>query len=207
MKFNSFKSDFLAFLPKIIECPLKHARWLNTLSYLENCGARKIANCEHPTLVREEILKHAAEEFRHAYYLKRQIRKLSTDILDTYHSSYLLGGINSLHYLHALDIGVSRYLVEERNLTGSSLKEHAYYLVTYAIELRASELYSLYAQLLKEKGSKISVSSIMLEEEGHLAEMERQLDRLSRDAIDRERACKLESILCMNWLAALKKEC
>ena len=54
---------------------ISHAKWLNTLSFLENCGARKIAACEHPTLVKEEMLKHAAEEFRHAHHLKRQIDK------------------------------------------------------------------------------------------------------------------------------------
>jgi hypothetical protein len=29
----------------IVACNELHAKWLNTLSYLENCGARKIAAC------------------------------------------------------------------------------------------------------------------------------------------------------------------
>jgi hypothetical protein len=42
---------------------------------MENAGARKISKCEHPTLVTQIQLKHAAEEHRHAYYLKKQIGK------------------------------------------------------------------------------------------------------------------------------------
>jgi hypothetical protein len=66
---------------------------------MENCGARKIARCEHPTRVKEEMLKHAAEEFRHAHYLKQQIRKISGEDFDTYQLDKLLGGMLSLHYL------------------------------------------------------------------------------------------------------------
>ena len=41
-----------------------HAKWLNTLSMMENAGAKKIKKCEHPILATEMILKHAAEEAR-----------------------------------------------------------------------------------------------------------------------------------------------
>jgi hypothetical protein len=34
-----------------------HARWLNTLSMMENTGAKKIKKCEHPVLATEMILK------------------------------------------------------------------------------------------------------------------------------------------------------
>jgi hypothetical protein len=43
-----------------------HARWLNTLSLMENTGARKISASEDPATVTYIILKHAAEEHRHA---------------------------------------------------------------------------------------------------------------------------------------------
>src|ERR1700761_1696107 len=98
---NSYQLEQL--LTAIVASNDLHAKWLNTLSYLENCGARKIAACEHPTLVKEEMLKHAAEEFRHAHYLKRQIQKLSSDPLPTYSLSHMLGGTATLHYLSALD--------------------------------------------------------------------------------------------------------
>ena len=61
----SFSQRLSQLLDAIIPSPDLHAAWLNTLSYLENSGARLIAACEHPTGVKEEMLKHAAEEFRH----------------------------------------------------------------------------------------------------------------------------------------------
>lgn len=73
----SFAQKIRQLLNTIIASDELHAKWLNTLSFLENCGARKIAACEHPTLVKEEMLKHAAEEFRHALHLKRQIGRIS----------------------------------------------------------------------------------------------------------------------------------
>lgn len=48
-------------LMTIVASTKLHSKWLNTLSYMENCGARKLAACEHPLLVKEEMLKHAAE--------------------------------------------------------------------------------------------------------------------------------------------------
>ena len=71
-----FVEEFTSLLRLVIAHPDLHAKWLNTLSFLENCGARKIAMCEHKTLVKEEMLKHAAEEFRHAHDLKKQLLKI-----------------------------------------------------------------------------------------------------------------------------------
>ena len=55
-------------IDKIVNNTQTHAKWLNTLSMMENVGAKKIKNCEDPVFVSEIILKHAAEESRHAYY-------------------------------------------------------------------------------------------------------------------------------------------
>ena len=65
--FVSFEKELKELIGSIVKSSSLHGLWINTLSYLENCGARMIAACEHPTLVKEEMLKHAAEEFRHAH--------------------------------------------------------------------------------------------------------------------------------------------
>src|SRR5437899_9916061 len=114
--FISCQEALHRFLPLIIPSRELHAKWLNTLSFLENCGARKIAACEHPTLVKEEMLKHAAEEFRHAHYLKRQIPRIWTRPMETYSLDSMLGGIATLHYLNALDLKTSRYLKGQPSL-------------------------------------------------------------------------------------------
>lgn len=153
-------------LTSIIKDPLLHAKWLNTLSYLENCGARKLAACEHPTKVKEEMLKHAAEEFRHAHFLKMQIPKVYDQPLKDYSPKNLLGGFSVLHYLNRLDCEISRLCKNH-----PKFKEYCYLLVTYAIEIRAKEIYSIYECQLRELNSKVFVKSILLEEEEHLNEI------------------------------------
>lgn len=191
------------FLTIIIRSDALHAKWLNTLSFLENCGARKIAACEHPTLVKEEMLKHAAEEFRHAHHLKRQIRRITSSSLDTYSLSCMLGGTATLHYLTALDVHTSRYL-KMRGLSRTAIKEAAYLLVTYAIELRAEALYPIYDAVLRETNSRVTVRSIMLEEQEHLNEMHEGLKKLPDGSAHAKHICSLEHRLYERWLKNLQ---
>lgn len=204
--FISYSEHTKLLLRSIVNNDILHSKWLNTLSFLENCGARKIAACEHPTLVKEEMLKHASEEFRHAHHLKRQIQRIPSVIaLDTYSLPYILGGTATLHYLHSLDIQASRYL-KTWNLSKSEIKEAAYLLVTYAIELRAAELYPLYDEVLKKAHSKVAVKSILLEEKEHLHDMEEGLKQLPSGYTHAAHVCKIEGKLCHHWLHSIKDE-
>ncbi|MCH9626380.1 MAG: hypothetical protein S4CHLAM123_15770 [Chlamydiales bacterium] len=180
--------DLETILDKIIQNPPLHTRWLNTLSYLENCGARKIAATEHPTLVKQEMLKHAAEEFRHALYLKQQLIKIPSPPPADYALSTLLGGLKTKNYLNQLEVMIAR------NYT-----DFLYERVTYAIEKRAEGLYPLYQNLLKKHKSKISVHSIIKEEEGHLREME---ELLPNDK-SREHVLSIEKKLFTCWLKTI----
>ena len=190
-------------LPKIISDKQLHARWLNTLSLMENTGARKISASEDPVTVTYIILKHAAEEHRHAFYLKKQIEKTGDDC-PTYSSEYLLAPAYSKYYLNQLDIDVCRYLKKELGLAGAKLRFAAYLLVTYAIEVRADELYPVYQQALEDAGSKVNVKSIILEEEGHLEEMIAQLHKFSPDwEFHAQKAVEMETRLFNNWVTEL----
>jgi hypothetical protein len=193
-------------LSHIVASDPLHARWLNTVSYLENCGARKIAACEHPTLVKEEMLKHASEEFRHAHYLKSQIERVSSTPIPDYSLPNLIGGTASMHYLTALDLKTSRYLSQTIGLSKSALRAVAYLLVTYAIEVRAEEFYPVYDQVLRQHGSKVAVKSILLEEKEHLAEMREGLNQLPSGFIYAEKICAMESELYDKWLGAVSRE-
>jgi bacterioferritin (cytochrome b1) len=199
--------DFSQLLSKIVSNNDSHARWLNTLSLMENSGARKISASEHKKDVTLIILKHAAEEHRHAYYLKKQISKLSLDACPTYADQYLLASSESRYYLNLLDVLVCKYLKSTLNLSGNDLKFAAYLLVTYAIEVRADELYPIYQNALDEASSKVNVKSIILEEEGHLEEMLVQLKSFSADwEKHAEKAVEFETKLFIDWLKALQKE-
>lgn len=196
----SYEDAFRKLLTHIVSSNLLHARWLNTLSYLENCGARKIAACEHPTLVKEEMLKHAAEEFRHAYYLKRQITRITTADFDSY--TDILGSWGTRHYLHELDIQTARYLAKS-GFSRLQVREAAYLLVTYAIELRAHELYPIYDEVLRSIKSPVAVKSIVLEEKEHLEEMKEGLKNIQNGFMYARVVTELESRICKKWLHSL----
>jgi rubrerythrin len=194
-------------LPQIIADSQLHARWLNTLSLMENTGARKISASEDPTTVTYIILKHAAEEHRHAFYLKKQIEKTGDNLCPTYSAEYLIAPAYSRYYLNQLDIDVCRYLKKELHLSGSELRFAAYLLVTYAIEVRADELYPIYQDALDNAGSKVNVKSIILEEEGHLEEMINQLQKFSPDwQLHAQKAVDMETRLFNQWVTNLATE-
>ncbi len=198
---------FKNILEKIAAQPELHAKWLNTLSMMENCGARKISASEHSQNVDLIVLKHAAEEARHAYYLKNQISKSGFEGCETYHPTSLLSPVQSFQYLHQLDVSISRYLKEKHGLKGNELKYGSYLLVTYAIEVRADELYPIYEEVLKTNGSSISMRMIIVEEKGHLEEMIEQMERFFDDWKSHgDFAVDLEKKLFHDWQISLQSE-
>lgn len=199
--------EFYDLLEKIVQHNETHAKWLNTLSFMENAGARKISACEHPTKVSLIQLKHATEEHRHAFYLKKQIGKIDSEFCKTYEKNELLASIATRQYLHSLDIKACKYLQKVFQLEKEELKYAAYLFVTYAIEVRADELYPVYQEILTKTSSKIMVKSIILEEEGHLEEMINQLDEFSEDWKAHVKVIlNIEKELHKEWIYAISQE-
>lgn len=194
-------------LENIVNDNALHSKWLNTLSYMENAGAKKISASEHKEEVSLLILKHAAEEHRHAYYLKKQLAKLDEGLCKTYRNAELLAPNHTKFYLNNLDVKVCRYLKQHFNLSGYDLKFAAYLFVTYAIEVRADELYPIYQEVLSAKQSRVTVKSIILEEEGHLEEMLNQLREFSPDwEKHANEIVKMEQQMFVDWMTGLEKE-
>jgi len=200
------EEQFGEIVNKIVQSPDIHAKWLNSLSMMENTGARKISKYEHPVNTNIIVLKHAAEEARHAYYLKKQIGKLAKEACPDYSYPYLLAPIESYHYLNMLDVEACRYLKNKLHLEGRALKHGAYLLVTYAIEVRADMLYGIYQEALTRHASRVNVKSIIAEEEGHLEEMQRMLEvfhpQWNELAAD---MCAVEHKLFTKWVTAIGK--
>lgn len=188
-------------LLKVVSNDDTHARFLNTLSLQENIGARKISANELPETSTYMVLKHAAEEHRHAFYLKKQIGKLNATACPTYEPDYLLAPYSSKYYLNKLDMATSRYLMDHMRLKGAALKFGAYLLVTYAIEVRADEIYPIYQKVLDDAKSKVSVRSIIIEEQGHLEEMTVQLKNFSPEwQFHATNIISIEKDLYINWI-------
>ncbi len=194
-------------ITKIVSNKDVHAKWLNTLSMMENTGSRKISACEHKIDVTVSVLKHASEEARHAYFLKTQIKKLVPSGYDSYSLKDILAPMASYQYLDRLDHSISDYLKNECNFPQDKLRYGSYLLTTYAIEERADELYPIYAKALKEAGSNISVRLIIAEEIGHLEEMNKQMakyfDKWEEKA---KKARELEHKFYSAWESQLSHE-
>ncbi len=176
-----------------------HAKFLNTLSYMEHIGSFKIMTTQHSEHIDEMILKHAAEEARHGYYLKRLSHKILPNENPDYTPQYLLAPIQSKQYLHRLDISINR-LLKKFDLSSHDKKFAAYLLVTYGIEQRADSLYPFYQKMLEENQVKISVKSIISEEIGHLEEMNKSLERFGNVAETwKIEAQNIENQLFIDW--------
>jgi rubrerythrin len=191
---------------RIVQDNKLHALWLNSLSMMENTGARKISKYEDPVHTGIIVLKHAAEEARHAYYLKKLIGKLDPAACPDYSFPYLLAPVETHHYLNRLDVEVCRYLRQTMGLAGRALMHGAYLLVTYSIEVRADMLYGIYQQALTHYNSRVNVKSIIAEEEGHLEEMQHMLvtfhpnwESIAADV------CRIEEALFTGWVTAVGK--
>lgn len=200
-------NDLLASVTdRIVQDNALHTKWLNSLSMMENTGARKISKYEDPVHTGIIVLKHAAEEARHAYYLKKLIGKLDTKACPDYTYPYLIAPVETHQYLNRLDVEACRYLKETMALQGRAMMHGAYLLVTYAIEVRADMLYGIYQDALTRHKSKVNVKSIIAEEEGHLEEMQRMLisfhpdwERIAADV------CRIEDRLFKQWIVAVNK--
>lgn len=200
----SITQKFEQLLSLFVSDTALHCRWLNTLSMMENVGACKITASHHPLYVDERKLRHAAEETRHAWYLKRQIRKLDEQACATYAPQYLLLPQQSYHYLHKLDWKISRLVRQKLNVSGVELQNLAYLLVTYAIEVEADAVYGAYQRQLKAIDSPVSVRGILAEEEVHLQEMLEMMQQQLPDWQDFAQKCEnIQNQLFENWVNTL----
>ena len=166
-------------LKKIINNPRLHALWLNTLSYLEFMGTRKIARSATRPWQSEMRLRHLAEEARHAHFFKMMISRVAKESLPGYEVNELFCGLSAIRYFHKLDACVKKEIIGEYKKSNEAI-ELCYLYVTILIEQRASGIYRIYDQLLQQSGIPIRLQGIMGEEEAHLAEMNDQLSYHNR---------------------------
>jgi len=149
-------------LAKLCAAPALHARFLNTLSLLEHIGSRKIM-LSHARPSRD-VLRHLAEETRHAFFFKRAAEGLAQGAL-SYEAPHLLAGAQARFYMGRLDGRIAQIA------RGGA----AYYYMSLLIELRAIWFYRIYQSVLTEMGQKLNLASLLAEETRHLAEMNDQL--------------------------------
>jgi len=177
----SMMQDVIA---RLIEDPPRHARWLNTVALLEYTGARKMLKSQASNRMSEMILRHAAEESRHAHFFKRAALRIDPNVGTEFTAESLLCGDAAKAYFYELDHGVCARL-ERGGLTGDALSYASYLYVTTLIEERADWLYPVYHKMMRRAKLPVSLAGIIAEEEGHLREMEQELAKVDSDWAER----------------------
>ena len=150
-----------------------HARLLNTLSLLEHIGSRKIMLARSEA-ADADVLRHLAEETRHAYFFKRAAERVAGRALN-YGTVHTLAGACARFYMGRLDARITAALRgRHRSLP--------YRYMSLVIEDRAIWTYRIYQQALAASHCGISLNAVLAEESQHLKSMLEQVRALDSDA-------------------------
>ena len=169
------EKPFRDFLTATVGEESKHKRFLNLLSMLEHMGSRKIMLSQMQGILTQDILKHLAEETRHAFFFKREAQKLATTPLDGYAVDQTMCAASGRLYFGRLDAELTAKLPKNAH------REVAYLWVSLVVELRAIWVYRLYQDILNVAASALSLKGIMAEEDRHLQDMITRLDEIGFD--------------------------
>lgn len=189
-----------ALMDRVVRDPDVHARWLNTLSYLEYIGFRKIVKSQDARMMTQATLLHANEEGRHALLLKSQSMKVGGERFDSYLPELLLCGEDAEAYFQSVDAGAEKLLSEIAS--DEKLTRLTYFAVTWLVEVRALEVYGIYTSALKGIGLASPLTGLLKEEERHLRDVNAEMANLIPEEM-RDRLQAMESICYLKYIRAL----
>ena len=149
----------LTLLEEITSDDSIHARFLNTLSYMEYLGSRKMIKSLPSSILDKTFLDHINEETRHSLILKNLAQKLAKKNMG-FKEEELIAGESAKNYFKEVDYYSFKFSFDNPILN--------YLYTTYSVEQRAVAFYSIYNEVLRKKGFSFSLSSILDDELGHL---------------------------------------
>lgn len=198
-------SNLESILSKIVSDSILHARWLNTFSYLEFIGFRKIIKSQTSNFITGETLEHAIEEGRHALLMKKLSIKFGGKSFDSYSAETMLCSDQAARYFHDLDQACDLAFSQ---ITSPMEQSHLVYLcLTWLVELRAISIYHLYQRIAMNAGIQLPLSGLLAEEDHHLKAVESKLQILMPRFENKIRELQqLENQLYEDFLFAVVKE-
>lgn len=170
-----------ALMDDIIADPPTHARFVNTLARMEYVGVRKLLKSRRSERLDLEGLQHMLDENIHALRLKKAATALAASAgarVATFSDDDTLAGAAGEAYLQSLDHRAEAGLTD---LPAEKRAEANYLLTTAAIEVRAQVFYPIYDARLSAHDVGFSVAAISKDEDRHLGEMARGLERMFGD--------------------------
>jgi hypothetical protein len=185
----------------VVADPALHARWLNTFSYLEYVGFRKIVKSQRAEVLTAAILGHACEEGRHALGLKKLAVKLGGAQFDSYAPEVLLCGEEAEAYFQDLDQACDEAFADRSEAERGTL---TYCYVTWLVERRALDVYQIYKSALGESEIARKLGGLLAEEAKHLADVEAVLHTGDPEFSTRSKEFEaVEVALYQNYVGAL----
>ncbi|HTV31592.1 MAG TPA: hypothetical protein VME69_00535 [Methylocella sp.] len=197
------QDDLKILIDRIVADQNLHARWINTFSYLEYVGFRKIVKSQRAETLTAEILGHACEEGRHALLLKKLAVKIGGAAFDSYAPECLLCGEEAEAYFQNLDHHCDEALAERPEEERTRL---VYGYVTWLVERRALLVYAIYKQAIGESEMVKKLGGLLVEEDRHLAQVEGLIRAADPNFADRSQSFEAaERRLYETFLAALSE--
>ena len=169
------EEPFQEFLGSTICNAGEHARFLNMLSLLEHIGSRKIMLSQMHGTLTHEILKHLAEETRHAAFFKREAERLAGVAMDGYADDETSCAAAARGYFGRLDSELSA------KLPAAVHREAPYLWVSLIVELRAVWVYSRYQKALARVGFPLSLTGVLADEDRHLSALADRLGHVESE--------------------------
>ncbi len=165
------KSDdrLAAVIAAVVKDDRVHARFLNTFSFLEYIGFRKIVKSQRAEVLNRLLLTHALEEGRHAMVLKKLAMKLGGRDFDFYRAETMFCPEAAKTYFQELDHQCDAKFAQLGDLERSKL---VYLYVTWLIERRALDVYGSYRDILGSSDLAPRLNALLAEEVGHLRAVE-----------------------------------
>lgn len=189
---------------RIVANPILHARWLNTFSYLEYVGFRKIVKSQKAEALTAQVLGHACEEGRHALGLKKLAVKLGGADFDSYAPGVLLCGEEAEAYFQDLDQFCDEAFADRSDDERVRL---VYCYVTWLIERRALDVYGVYKNALGDSEIAKKLGGLLAEETKHLADVEASLCAADPEFPARSKQFEaVEETLYQNFIGVLTRE-
>jgi rubrerythrin len=193
-------------LNEIVRNVRHHARFLNTLSLMELCGAHKISRLIKTIPNSSFLLEHVAEEYRHAFYFRRLANKLTDKHYEDFDEENVFCKQKSMTYIHNIDRHICLFLKEHGLLRQEPIHHLAYFLSTLTIERRALPFYRLYQSIIEKHNLAMSIKSVIREEENHLQKMDIQISEKNLPTNLLEHCFAMERITFKSWINAVTKE-
>lgn len=199
------QNNLNSLLKVVISKPELHAKWLNTFSYLEYIGFRKIVKSQMAGDLDLETLGHMVEEGRHSLMLKKLAVKVGGSKFNTYATEFCLCRADGDAYFQDLDRACENHI--KINAAPEKTARLTYLYVTWLVELRALSIYGAYQEALEASGLKPSLNGLLAEEGKHLSAVEKELFECDSNFDTRSYELHaVEKTLYQNYILALARE-